>query len=346
MADPSDTELDPNDEYIQSFVNAIESRFPAPSPSSSADPSPEPTSAAPGDEEPVEGQEPSSPEPAPTQPEPEPEPEPGETAPDEGEAPDAEHGQSTAAFTLSGRDYNTTELSTAVQVYDWFNGLNPAQVQAVDALLSGQYRLEPVQPQTPNAGSPQATPPSPAPPSQDEGEWLDPRAQQEISALKAQLTELQQTFTQNLTPVVQTQQQADFNARLAAINAAHADFQTRYDLPDEAMQTLEASIAEGQILPGLAQRHGSLQAGMNAALEMMFWTTPTYREPYVQSRVASQQAEQHQDDTATLRKQHLTALSGSGGSVPRREPVPSTPEDRHAAMVAEIAAGMTNGQVQ
>jgi hypothetical protein len=344
-----ETPLDPVDEFTQSFLDAMDKRFPV---TSSADPSPETTPVAPGDEQPVEGQEPSSPESAPEVPaeaprEPEPEPE-GE--PEEGEAPPAEPAQSAPAFTLSGVDYSNEQISQAIQVHDWFARLNPNQVQAIDALMSGQYRLEPVQavPQTPAAaGTPATSPSTPAPAAEDEGEWLDPRAQHAINALRSQIDELKQNVNQSLTPVVQTQQQADYNARLTAINTAHSSFQSKYGLADDAMQALEAAIAEAQILPGLTNRTGSLEAGMNTALEMMFWTTPTYRDPYVRSRNTSEQVEQAEEQAANVRKQHLTALSGSGGSVPRREPVPSNPEDRHAAMVSEIAAAMNgSGQVQ
>ena len=350
MSDQTPVTDDPVDEFTQSFLDALDRRFPV----SSADPSPETAPAAPGDEQPVEGQEPSSPESVPEHPAETPREtpaEPEDTPTEEGGATPAEPGQSASAFTLSGVDYSPEQVTQAIQVHDWFARLNSQQVQAIDALMSGAYRLAPVNEPAPTpspTGSAPATSPSPSlPATEDEGEWLDPRAQTAIHQLRQQINDLQQSVTQSLTPVVQTQQQADYNTRLAAINTAHSSFQSKYGLPDEAMQALEASIAEGQILPGLANRHGSLEAGMNAALEMMFWTTPTYRDPYVQSRVTSQQAENVAEQAATMRKEHLTALSGSGGSVPRREPVPSNPEDRHAAMVSEIANAMNgSGQVQ
>lgn len=332
--------VDEVDEFTQNFLDAMDRRFPV-------ETTPEPVSA---EEQPAE-------EPAPAEPVSAETPRDTETpaeggTPDEGEATPAEPRDSAPAFTLSGVDYTPQQVTQAIQVHDWFARLDANQVQAIDALMSGGYRLAPLNepapgPQTPSPAGTAISPPPPAPAADDEGEWLDPRAQAAINQLRGQINDLQQNFTQSLGPVVQTQQQADYNTRFAAINTAHSSFQTKYGLTDEAMQSLEASIAEGQILPGLANRHGSLEAGMNAALEMIFWTTPTYRDPYVQSRVTSQQAEQHTEQTATTRKQQLTALSGSGGSVPRREPVPTTPEDRHAAMVNEIAAAMNgSGQVE
>jgi len=345
------TEQSPEDEFIESFLDAVDRRFPT---SSSADPSPETDTAAPGDDQPAEGQEPPSPETAPeeTSTAAAPPVTEGEAPPEQGEAPAAGDGQPAPAFTLSGVDYSADQLAQMVPVYQYFNNLSPQQVQAIDALLSGQYTLQPLQPPVqprPDAGAPPA--PSPAtssqPPPEGEGDWLDPRAQTEIRALRAEIGQLRDTFTQSMTPVVQNQQQADYNARLGQIQAAHTDFQTKYGLEDSAMEALETSIAQAAILPGLSQREGGIRQGMNAALEMMFWTTPAYRDRYEQQRVSSQQAEQATEDTAALRKQQLTALSGSGGSAPRREPVPSTPEDRHAAMTQEIAAAMNgNGQVQ
>ena len=340
----SDTAPSAEDEFTQSFLDALESRFPV----SSAEPSPETDPAAPGgDEPPSEGEEPSSPE---TEPSPEPEPEP-EPAPDEGGAPEEGHGQPASAFTLSGVDYSSEQVSRALQVASWFDRLNPQEVQAIDALMSGQYTLSPLQPQPqPSPGGQPAPSPSsvqPPPAAEDEGDWLDPRAQTEIRALRAQINDLTESFKASLGPVVQTQQQADYQARLTQINKAHADFQARYQLDDNAMNALETSIAQAQVLPGLAQREGSIEKGMNTALEMMFWTTPTYRDAWQAQRTTSLQAEQAAEEQATIRKQHLTALSGSGGSAPRREPVPSSPEDRHQAMVQEIAAAMNgSGQVE
>jgi len=349
VSDTAPVEQTPEDEFIESFLDAVDRRFPT---ASSADPSPETDPAAPGDDQPPEGEEPPSPETAPEEPSTAEPPTEGEAPPEQGEAPAPGDGQPAAAFTLSGVDYSADQLAQMVPVYQYFANLTPQQVQGIDALMSGQYTLTPLQPPVaqsqPAAGAPPApSPPTSSPQAEGEGDWLDPRAQREIAALRQQINDLSESFKANLTPVVQSQQQADYQNRLAAINRAHVDFQTKYGLDDAAMNALESSIAQGQILPGLAQRHGNLEAGMNAALEMMFWTTPAYRDRYEQQRITSQQAEHATEDAATLRKQQLTALSGSGGSAPRREPVPSTPEDRHAAMTQEIAAAMSsNGQIQ
>lgn len=346
---PAETEVD---EFTEALFAAMERRQPSPSPS--ADQAPDTEAVAPGGEDPVEGQEPPPPESAPEAPPEEAPPveeQPEGEVPEEGGPPGEGDGQPSPAFTLSGRDYSNEQVAQALPLYDWFARLDPGQVQAIDALLSGTYRLVPAseaaqpQPSSATSGTP-ASSPSP-PPAEDEGEWLDTKAQREITALRQQMAEMQQVFTQNLQPVVQTQQQADYDARLGAINQSHAEFQQRYQLPDEAMDALEVTIAESQVLPGLAHRHGGIKAGMDAALDMAFWSTPVYRDRYLASRQASKEAEQVQEDTAAVRKQHLTALSGSGGSAPRREPVPATAEDRHAAMVAEIASAMNgSGQVQ
>jgi hypothetical protein len=350
--DTPDIPVDPEvDEFTQALFAAMESRSPV---KPSADQAPETEPDAPGGEETVEGQEPSPPESAPEAPPEAPPPDevPEEGEPEEGEAPGPESGQSAPAFTFSGRDYSNEQVAQALPVYDWFARLQPQQVQAIDALLSGGYRLVPanepvVTPATPTGSVAPVAPPPPGSATAEEGEWLDPRAQREINALRQQMAQMQEVFTQNLAPVVQTQQQADYNTRLSAIKLSHAEFQERFQLPDEAMDALEATIAESQVLPGLANRHGSLKAGMDAALEMAFWSTPVYRDHFIEQRQASKEAEQATTDAATVRKQHLTALSGSGGSAPRREPVPSTPADRHAAMVSEIAQAMNgSGQVQ
>lgn len=264
--------------------------------------------------------------------------------PDEGEAPSPEDGQSSDVFTLSGVEYTPTQLAQAVEVHNWFAQLDPNQVHAIDALMSGQYRLAPAQEAapstTPTAAVSSGQAPSSPSPSEDEGEWLDPRAQEEISNLKSQIQELQSSVNQSLTPVLQRQYDTDYQVRLDAISRASDEFQGKYSLADEQMRALEATVVESQMLPNLADRYGSLSNGMQAALEMFFWTTPDYRDAYLKEQQASAAVQATQDDAATVRKQQLTALSASGGSAPRREPVPATPEDRHEAMRQEIAAAM------
>lgn len=337
--DPDDVEAAELSEFEQSFFNAIQSRFPVSEGTGpEADhPHEQPVSA--GEEAPVEGQEAPSPDIS-------------QGTPEGGEAPGTETGQSAPVFTLSGgQQLSEDQIVQALQVHNYFARLTPQQVQGIDALMSGQYRLAPAsateqpQPQTvqPVASSSQ----TPSSPPSDEGEWLDPRAQQEVRRLQAELNQLKQGVVESLTPVINRQQDDDYQARLNTINSVSDAFQQHYALDDQTMRGLEQAIVDSQVLPQLQHRYGSLQGGMAAALEMFMWSTPQLREAQSGKQSATQEANQQAIDAATLRKQQLTALSASGGSAPRREPVPSTPEDRHEAMKAEIAQAMNgSGTIQ
>jgi len=289
-----------------------------------------------GEEAPVEGQVPPSPESVGAQ-------------PDGGVAPGGETGQSPSVYTLSGGQQLTEDqIVQALQVHNYFARLSPQQVQGIDALMSGQYRLAPAQAEQPTPVQPAASSgQTPSQPPSDEGEWLDPHAQQAINKLQAELDQLRQSTTQSITPVIQRQQDADYQDRLNVINAVSDQFQQSYELEDNQMRALEQAIVESQTLPVLSQRYGSLANGMQAALEMYFWSTPQLRDHQLSKQQSANEATQQAQDAATLRKQQLTALSASGGSAPRREPVPSTPEDRHAAMTQEIAQAMNgSGTIQ
>lgn len=299
------------------------------------------STAAPEPATPVEGQVVGS--------ESEPSSDPTVTTPVEGEPPSGEPVLTPPAFTFAGVDYGPTELAQAVQVRDWYQTLNEQQVASIDALLSGAYRLVPAHeadPVPPASASQAATSPAPSSPvtpvvDDDAGEWLDPRAQSEISRLQAEIQQMREQFTASVTPVIQSQQDQLLHQRLAAIDQASVSFQTEHSLDDDQMQALSQSVVQSNIFPSLVQRHnGNVEDATRAALDMMFWTTPTFRDLAVSKQATSELA--NLASQAQVEKQrNLTALANSsGGSVPRRDLSPHTKEDRHSAMVELIRNDM------
>lgn len=286
-----------------------------------------------------------------------------EVTPAEGEPTGEEHAQSSPAFTFAGVDYDREQLTNAVKVHDWFSHLNDNQVRAIDALMSGQYVLRPANeaaPTPPPSAPPPVTPPTgatpaaspPAPPTEQAGDWLDPRAQAEVNRLNQLVAQQQQQYAQlqeqlqsSLTPVVRTQQDQQRQAVIAQIDAGSAAFKSKYSLDDSAVDQIQKAVEAAGVFPSLITRHnGDIAAATQSALDMMFWTTPSFRDTYLQSKSAAEQAELVQQQSAdTTKKQQLTALSASGGSVPRRDPVPQDRESRFQAMVNAIATDQ-NGQ--
>lgn len=308
------------------------------------------STAAPEPTPPVEGQavgsesEPSTT----TEPEPEPQPEPqptplgadGQPITGEGGAPVEEPAQSSSAFTFAGVNYGPDELTQAVQVRDWYLSLNQPQIQAIDALLSGTYRLVPANEAdaAQQSASPPVTPPASSSSSQpvgdEAGEWLDPRAEAEINRLRTELTQIRTEFQSAVTPVVQSQQDQALQQRVSAIDAAHVAFRDDYSLNDDQMQQLGQAVVQANIFPALIARHnGDVEAATRSALDMMFWSTPQFRDLKTQQDLTALATE----STATIDKQKkMSALASSGGSVPRTNPTPRTKDERYAAMVEAI----------
>lgn len=273
-----------------------------------------------------------------------------DTTPPEGEPPvegedvGGEHAQSQPTFTFAGVEYNEHELAEAVLARDWITNLNQQQRQQVDALLSGQYVLTPAheaanQPPTPAAAT--SSPSSSSAPSGDEGdEWLDPRAQAEITRLNQELTQIKELFQQSVPQLVQSQQQAELTRNQSIIDQAIDVWAKDYTLDEATLKDINAAVIQTGIFPSLVRQHNNdLAAATCAAFDMILWTTPQFRDKAAQQRATSilnELAQSEQDDKAKARK--MSALSNSGGSVPRRE-LPSNPQtrdDRYAAMVEDI----------
>lgn len=275
------------------------------------------------------------------------------TTPVEGEPPSSEPAQSAPAFTFAGVDYSSSDLAQAVQLRDWYTRLNNPQIQAIDALLSGEYQLVPTSqsqvapvaiPPAPQPATSPASPPD-TPVNDDAGEWLDPRAEAEINRLRTELTQLTERVTSSVTPLIESRQTDQFNATLSAIDQAHTAFQTEYTLDDDTMQQLGQAVVNAGVFPSLLQQHRDPQVATKAAFDMMLWTTPTFRDKIVTQRLTAlatdSQAQAQADKT-----RKLTSLASSGGSVPRRTTTPQTKEERHQAMVEEIRASQNgNGSI-
>lgn len=254
-----------------------------------------------------------------------------------GEPPTPEPPESGAAFTLAGASYTEPELTRALATHQWFARLPDHVVQGIDAYLSGQYQLVPLVAPATAAGP---VSPSSPPPQVEEEEWLDPRAAQEIQSLRAEVEALKG----NVTSTSQQQMETALRNQQTIIETTAHSFAEEYSLAEDQMSELVSVLNNAQILSGLHHQHnGDVAKAMRAGLEMTLWSTPSLRDSVLarQAEVAQLElAQQTQDDER--RKQQLSALSGSGGSAPRRDPIPRTPEDRQRAMRDTIAAAMAD----
>lgn len=139
----------------------------------------------------------------------------------------------------------------------------------------------------------------------------------------------------------------------AKVDTAVQAWRTSYPvMSDGEFDGLVQRAAQTGQLPALvAHHHGDVEAATRALLEQQFWADPTLRERAI-ANVASGRAPgdaatvdpaspvAQQQQVADQGRQALaSSVAGGGGSVtPATQTVPKDPEQRKAAMAAEIAA--------
>lgn len=228
-----------------------------------------------------------------------------------------------------GRLPQPQELQAMFQVQNDLQNMTPQQRAAVEQALYGQAQAG-VAP-TPVPG----TPPDPWDDTIDPA-IIDQRVQQYLAPVQQ---ELQQTRAM-------LQQQAQESAAQAQarvvqeIEAGRAAVQQQYNLTDEDTERFVANVADTGIFNGFYSKHGNGTEAMKAAMEHALWADPGFR--YVQQQRSQQQARvQEADDSQRRRK--AGALAGGSGTVPRDEPVLTTPDGRKAAMVTELQQALDQG---
>lgn len=231
-----------------------------------------------------------------------------------------------------GRLPQPHELQAMFQVQNDLQNMTPQQRAAVEQALYGQAQagIAPVPP----AG----TPPAATDPWDEtiDPAIIDQRVQQYLAPVQQ---ELQQTRAMLQQQAQESAAQAQ--ARIVQeIQAGREAIQKQYNLTDEDTERFVSNVADTGIFNGFYSKHGNGTEAMKAAMEHALWADPGFR--YVQQQRAQMSARvQEADDSQRRRK--AGALAGGGGTVPRDEPVPTTPADRKAAMVTELQQAMNQG---
>lgn len=225
-----------------------------------------------------------------------------------------------AVVEIAGQQFPADQVAALI---DWANQLTPEQWQ----LLNQPPGPEP----TPE---PQFTPPP-------EDEIVDPAlakyveerlsAQQaELEAVRAQVAAQQQ--------VVASQYQSELEA---ALTTARQGISEKFGLSDAEADALLAAANSTPAANAVVQQYdlnADPVAAFTAALETAYWLTPEFRDRAIAEQVTTAVAE-HTVSSALEEKKALNqGLVGSGAAAPRvSRPAPSTPDERHAAMVNRIA---------
>lgn len=246
---------------------------------------------------------------------------------DDAEIPDA--------IRLGDREIPAAEVEEALALKAWGDGLDANSVEAIGALLSGDYILVPraEYEASQSASTQQSQSNQPADTDDDTDDYLDPRAAAEIAALKQQVGSLTQTY----------QQTAADDMRLQ-INAAKESYAEKMNLNPTELAELESRLVGMRVLPALAQNAPNYQAAVEQGLDLAYWNTESFRERELDTRLTDTREEQKVTQT---RKRKASALSGSGGSVSRSEKQPAaTPATRLEQMAADIRTHMSGGQAE
>lgn len=220
---------------------------------------------------------------------------------------------------------------------------NPEYAAGVEAVLSGERES------APTAASPALHPAGvtgeAAAPQPPEGLDLD---DPQIAALWNQHVQTLATIDRleaNVTHLDSYVQNAQVETTQSLLNTARATYQTANNLSDTEMQTVYDVAGRLQVLPALLSptdpitgvpRQVDPLAAMQEAFELARWNIPELREREMKLKADEAKAD-------TKRKQKLSSLGGSSGSVPKTQPEPKNAQERRAAMIAEVAA-MYNGE--
>lgn len=234
---------------------------------------------------------------------------------------------SPSTYNLNGRELNEDQIRQAVELNDFMAGLPPEAIQAFEALLSGQYQLVP----TSQIQQWQQQPQQQSQPEESDllEDGQDREARNRISTLENELVGLRQQ---------QAQRVADEN--LARVNAGRDSWVAEHsELTQDEINGLVNKLTRSQILPGLVASTGSVELGMRAALDQIYWSEPKYRDIELNKRL---EAERIQAEETTKRKRKASSVAGSGGSTSRTPPPPdtSTRQSRVEGMAAALEQAM------
>lgn len=160
-------------------------------------------------------------------------------------------------------------------------------------------------------------------------EWIDPedstavRLYEEVQSARAETARLQAANNQT--------NERDQRARVVdSFRSAVSSFKSKYPgLSDEQIAKVADATGRANIVEGLERSEGSLTAAFDRGMEMTMWSDPNLR-----SLVAAAQSDSVRPKTD--RKQKQSALSGSGGTVPR------TREQKVAKTRDELMENMLN----
>jgi hypothetical protein len=242
----------------------------------------------------------------------------------------------------------TRDQAKAYAEFEAFLADNPELAEAIGGTVTGTHRFVPVDTPAPQASAPTTTPATDfsAPPSElDMEDPVQRTVWERMVATQQKLDEATAALTRH-EQVIQ-RQQSDTTASL--VNRATQSYQEAHKLTDEDMDEIQRVTARLNVVPalmapvdpitGLPRQVDPLKA-LEAGFDLAHWQIPRLRD----RELADVQS---QTRDANKRKAKLSSLGGSSGSVPRQpNTVPTNPQERRQAMIAEMATMLNGNWIQ
>lgn len=245
----------------------------------------------------------------------------------------------------------TKEQARTLAQFDTWLAANPDMAATIAGVVQGELQVvprgaggEPIE-SRPVAPAPPASPPA-AQQAPDDLDLDDPtikRLWDENQTTKQQLAAASEVLTRH-EAAIQAQTQ---DTTQALVNRAVSDYATKHAMDEAQVTRLRQQAARLNIIGSLVDpfdpvtglpRQVDPVAAVHEALDVAYWSTPEFRQQAMDTAMRS-----HVE--GLRKKQKLTSLGGSSGSVPRTPQPPANETERHNAMIAEVEAAM-NGSAQ
>lgn len=217
-----------------------------------------------------------------------------------------------------------------------------------DALLRNDpelFRLINETVQGRRAGAPSATqptaPPAPSLPEITIDEYTDPNLRALYETARAQqqyITDLNARL-QQVSDVTITREREEFQSLL---QTTRENFSRQHSLTRAQMDQVQATAERLNVVPSLMRGVDPITgtvaprdraSALSRAFDIAFNYIPEFREKALAEAVQARAK-------SSRRKQKLAGVSGSGGGMPKSEPVPSNERERRLAMIKEVAEAM------
>ena len=240
----------------------------------------------------------------------------------------------------------TRDQARTFAEFEAFLAANPDLAEAIGGAVVGTHKFLPVETPAPQATTPPSSPQGVAPLEPPDALDLDDPVQRAVWERLVATNEQLQQATEIIgrhEAQLQRQQAETTGSLLAKATDLYRD--AHKELTDEDMGEITTVVARLNVLPAMLSpvdpvtnlpRQVDPIKALNDAYDLAYWQIPRLRDAQLRAFQAEEQQSQQ-------RKNKLSSLGGSSGSVPRQPTtVPSDPQERRKAMLSEMSS-MLNG---